>query len=157
MHGGWQPPTGGPGFGPPPGLPPPPAPQVPGAYGNYEFNPIENAILAKTASRAKLWGVVSIVVGSLQLLSSCGAVKNSALATNLPLGIVGVIVGITFIGVGNSLKSVVETRGNDLMHMMLAMQKMSTAFVIQIICGIVGVLLALTTWFLLAFLFIAGF
>src|SRR5690606_8637835 len=37
MHGGWQPPTGGPGFRPQPGLPPPPPPEVPGAYGTYEF------------------------------------------------------------------------------------------------------------------------
>jgi hypothetical protein len=158
MHGGWQPPghdAGSPAYGP--GTAPPGSPRnLPGPYGSYEFNPIENAIIGKTAGRAKLWGVVSVVVGSLQLFSSCGAVENRALAANLPLGLVAVIVGITFVGVGNSLGSVVSTRGNDLMHMMLALQKMSTAFMIQILCGILGVVLATITWLLVAIFFVAA-
>jgi hypothetical protein len=156
MHGGWQPPTGSPAYGPPPGTgqaPGPPARAVPGAYGTYEFNPLENAIIDKTAARAKLWGIVSILVGVLQLASSCAAVQNRALVANLPLGLVAVVVGITFIGVGNSFRSVVATRGNDLMHMMLALQKMSTAFMIQILCGLLGVALATVTWMILAFFF----
>lgn len=152
MHGGWHPPTGGPAYGPPGTA----APTVPSAYGTYEFNAIENAIIQKTARRAKLWGTVSVVVGALQLLSSCAAVSNRALAANLPLGLVAVIVGITFVGVGNSLANVVSTRGNDLMHMMLALQKMSTAFMIQILCGILGVVLATVTWLLIAVFFITG-
>lgn len=152
MHGGWQPPRGS-GFGPPPGIAPPgyvPPAAVPGAYGMYELNAIESAIVDKTASRAKLWGVVSIVVGVVNLLSTLGAIANRALVSNLPLGIVGVIVGVTFFGVGASLKNVVVTRGNDLMHMMLAMQKMSTAFLIQILCGALGLVLAVVTWIVLA-------
>jgi hypothetical protein len=159
MQGGWQPPS--PVYGPPPGTAPPGAgrgapPAAPGAYGSYEFNEIENSIIDKTAARARLWGFVSILVGLAQLLSSCGAVKNRVLVANLPLGIVAVIVGITFIGVGNSLRSVVKTRGNDLMHMMLALQKMGTAFMIQILCGIVGVVLATLTWAIIALFFVSA-
>ena len=94
---GQAPPTQQAGFGAPPspyGAPPPqqqygapqaqapyggaqqgyPQPQAmgyPGAqgYGQYEFNDFENSIVAKTAGRARLWGIISIVIGSLYTLS----------------------------------------------------------------------------------------
>jgi hypothetical protein len=113
----------------------------PAAYGTYEFNDMENSIIDKAASRAKLWGIISIVIGALECMSSCGAFASVEYAKNLPVGIVGIVVGISFLGVGNSLKQVVQTQGNDSMHMMQALQKLSGAFMIQIICAIVGFVL----------------
>ena len=55
--------------------------------------------------------------------------------------IVAIVVGVTFIGAGGSLKQVVTTQGNDLMHMMQALQKMGTAFLIEAICAIAGFVL----------------
>ena len=46
-----------------------------------------------------------------------------------------------FLGVGSSLNSVVNSQGNDVEHMMGALNKMSTAFMIQIITTIIGVIL----------------
>ena len=113
----------------------------PAQFGNYEFNDFENSIIDKTASRAKLWGIISTAIGGLQLLGSCGMVANASYATYLPSGIIALVVGITFIGVGNSLKSVVQTQGNDMMHMMQALQKLGSAFMIQIIATIIGIVL----------------
>lgn len=153
MQGGWQggpPPQGGTGgYGAPPsaGLAPPPPGTYPAgygppqAYGAYEFNELENAILARTASRAKLWGVISAVLGGVQILGSCGMVASSQLGLLLPLGLVAMIVGMVFVGVGNSLDAVVRTRGHDLPHLMQAMQKLSTAFTVQIVCNVIGVVL----------------
>lgn len=178
MQGGWQPPPGGgQGYGPPGsggfgqpappqqgyGAPPPsmsfqqPYGAQGGARGSYEFNETENAIIDKAASRAKLWGIISIVIGALQCISSCGAVipNNLGLATNLPAGIVAIVVGITFMGVGNSLKMVVQTQGNDLAHMMQALDKMSGAFMVQIVCAILGFVLTLIAFLILAFVAIA--
>ena len=183
MQGGWQPPPGGgQGYGPPGsggfgqpappqgyGAPPPsmsfqqpyqggaPGGMMGASYGNYEFNDTENAIIDKAASRAKLWGIISTVIGALQCVSSCFAVipNNLGLATNLPIGIVAIVVGITFIGVGNSLKMVVQTQGNDLAHMMQALDKMSGAFMVQIVCAILGFVLALLGFLILAFVAIA--
>lgn len=112
-----------------------------GTYGAYEFNELENAILARTASRAKLWGVISTVLGVTQMIGSCGMISSSSLGLLLPMGIVAAIVGVVFVGVGNSLSSVVGTRGQDVPHLMAAMQKMSTAFTVQIVCNIIGVVL----------------
>ena len=169
MQGGWQPPPGGGGggYGPPPGggwTPPgatqqgygPPQQQTPNpyaapsapmgppqpGYGTYEFNDYENSVIAKTAGRAKLWGIISIVVGVVQILSSCGMFAKADLAANLPVGIVGIVVGVTFLGAANALNQVVTTQGNDMMYMMQALEKLSSAFIIQIICLVIGVILA---------------
>jgi hypothetical protein len=124
-----------------------------GAYGAYEFNELENAILARTASRAKLWGVISTVLGVTQMIGSCGMISSSSLGLLLPTGIVATIVGIVFVGVGNSLSSVVGTRGQDVPHLMAAMQKMSTAFTVQIVCNVIGVVLVAI---MMVFLFFAA-
>lgn len=173
------PPPGGGGYGQPPPAGAPPgygapspsmgyspnpygAPQgAPGmmgaaAYGAYEFNDTENAVIDKTAGRAKLWGIISITIGALQCMASCGAFASPGLATNLPTGIVAVIVGVSFLGVGNSLKQVVSTQGNDLMHMMQALEKMGGAFLVQIICAIVGFVLMMLAFMLVAFVVVAA-
>lgn len=125
-------------------------------YGNYEFNDYENSILEKTASRAKLWGIISTTIGALQVLGSCGMFASPGLATYLPAGIVAIVVGVTFIGAGNSLKAVTTTQGNDLMHLMQAMQKMSTAFIIEIICAVIGFVLAVIGIILVMFVLVAA-
>ena len=158
-----QPPGGGPpGYGDPSGFAPNPyaSPGAPGGmqagYGNYEFNDYENSIIDKTAGRAKLWGLISAIVGALQIMGSCGMVANAQLAGYLPTGIIALIVGITFMGVGNSLKSVVQTQGNDLMHLMQAMQKLGSAFMVQIVCTIIGVVLVALILVLAMFVLVAA-
>ena len=164
-----QPPPGG-GYAPPNPYGPQAGPQMgqmggmPGMggmpmsaqFGNYEFNDFENSIIDKTASRAKLWGIISTVIGGLQLIGSCGMVANASYATYLPSGIIALVVGITFIGVGNSLKSVVQTQGNDMMHMMQAMQKLGSAFMIQIIATIIGIVLIALIMVLAMFVLVAA-
>jgi len=127
-----------------------------GSFGNYEFNEMENSIIDKTASRAKLWGIISIVFGVLNFMSSCGGFAKADMFLNLPTGIVGIVVGIAFLGVGNSLKMVVQTQGNDLMHMMQALQKMGSAFMVQIVVTIIGFVLALLIFMLVAFVLVAA-
>ena len=179
--GGYGAPPGGGGYGqPPPGGAPPgyggappsmgfsqnpygaPAGQMgapgmmSGSFGNYEFNDMENQIIDKTASRAKLWGIISTTIGALQVLGSCGAVANASMASYLPSGIIAIVIGVTFMGVGSSLKMVVQTQGNDLMHMMQALQKMGSAFMVQIVCAIIGFVLAVLIFMLAAFVLVAA-
>ena len=141
-------PYGAPGGGPPGMMQP--------QYGNYEFNEYENSVVDKLASRAKLWGIISAVLGSLYLISSCFFFVKADLLMNAPGGIVSIIVGVVFIGGGNSLKSVVTTQGNDMQHLMMAFQKMSTAFIIQIGCAIAGFALGIIAFLLIAFVFVAA-
>lgn len=166
------------GYGPPPGAPPGPAygqapPGFGGApasfgapqggfgspgmampampqFGQYEFNEYENSVLAKTAGRAKLWGIIAFVYGALNVVSTCGAFARPDMLINFPQGIVGIVVGIMFLGVGNSLASVTTTQGNDIGHLMQGMEKLSNAFLIQVIATLVGVGLAILIFILVA-------
>lgn len=167
------PPGGGPtGYGAPPpyggggpqmgqmgqmgGMPGPGMGMSPGQFGSYEFNDFENSIIDKAAGRAKLWGIISTVVGAAQLLGSCGMFVNPReYASWLPSGIIAIVVGITFMGVGNSLKSVVQTQGNDMMHMMQALQKLGSAFLIQTIAYIIYFVLAAILMVLFMFVLVA--
>ena len=132
----------------------PPGPAV--SWGGYEFSEAENTVIGKTAGRAKLWGIISIVVGSLYTMSTCGAFASPSFLTNLPSGVIGIVVGIFFVGVGNSLQNVVTTQGNDIQHIMEALQKMGTAFLVQIITTLIGVGLAILLIMLLVFVFAAA-
>lgn len=126
------------------------------AYGNYEFNDTENAIIEKTASRAKLWGWISAVLGVCQILGgTCGALASPGLVMYLPYGIVALIVGISFVGVGNSLRQVVNTQGSDVMHMMQALQKLGGAFLVQSITSIIMIVLGLGIGFIVFFFVLA--
>jgi hypothetical protein len=164
---GGPPPGGAPGgYGAPPAQPgyggapygggAPGAPPAPVQWGGYEFSEAENAVIAKTAGRAKLWGIISIVVGSLYTLSTCGAFASPTFLTNLPSGVIGIVVGIFFVSVGNALNAVVQTQGNDIQHIMEALQKMGTAFLVQIITTLVGVGLAVLVIVLMMFVFAAA-
>lgn len=166
------PPGGGaPGYGAPPGYPQPggygappaqgyPGQQQPGmmggGFGNYEFSDNENGIIGKAASRAKLWGVISIVVGACNVLAGFGCFAKPDLIVNFFSGITAIVVGVVFLGVGGSLKMICDSQGNDIAHLMQAMQKLSSAFLIQTIVTIVGAVLFLLAFVLVAFVLVAS-
>jgi uncharacterized protein involved in cysteine biosynthesis len=126
-----------------------------GGYGQYEFNDLENGIIASTAGRARLWGIISIVVGGLNTLAGFLFFVQPALLANLFSGIVSIIVGVSFLGAAASLSNVVNTQGNDVAHMMEALKKVSSALMVQIVTTIIGFVLALVA-VALAVLFFAA-
>lgn len=138
---GYGPPPPGAYGQPPPGFGAPPGMGFAGGFGSYEFNDLENSIIGKTAGRARTWGIISIVLGVLNVLLGFLFFVSPGLLVNLVSGIVSIVVGVTFLGAGNSLRSVVDTQGNDLQHMMQAMEKLASAFTVQIVAAIVGFIL----------------
>lgn len=147
------------GYGQPPPNPYAPAGAAPGmgfgGYGQYEFNETENATIGKTAGRARTWGIIAIIIGAIEVLSGFAFFVSPGLLLNFFTGIVQIVIGVTFLGVGGSLKSVVTTQGNDLEHMMQALNKISTAFMIQIIMAIVQAVLIAIGIVLVIFVFAA--
>ena len=146
------------GFGPPPNpYAPAGAPGMGGfaGYGQYEFNEMENGVIAKTAGRAKTWGIIAIVIGSIEVLSGFAFFVSPGLLLNFITGIAQIVIGVTFLGVGGSLTSVVNTQGNDIEHMMGALNKLSTAFMIQIIMAIIQAVLIALAILLVIFVFAA--
>lgn len=107
--------------------------------GGYEFSAQENKTIGMTASRARTWGIVSIIVGIFMALGGVSQLGHGFMAAiKLADGVVSIVVGIVFVGVGGSLKSVVDTQGNDIGLMMSALQKLGTAFIVQLIAVTVG-------------------
>ncbi len=150
-----------PGYGQPPaGYPqqamaPQPGPMPGYGFGTYEFNDYENQIIGRTAGRARTWGIISIVIGALNTLIGFLFFLSPGLLVNLVSGIISIIIGAVFLGVGGSLSNVVNTQGNDIEHMMQAMQKLSSAFMIQIVTTIIGAVLGLIAIVLVIFVFAA--
>lgn len=112
----------------------------------YEFTDGENATIKASGKRAGLWGILSIVIGALQILVASYALSTSGgftASVMLAGGAVGVVVGATFVGVGTALENVVRTRGNDVTLMMGALRKLASALTIQIVATVVGFVVGL--------------
>ena len=105
----------------------------------YEFTDQENIVIGATANRAKWWGWISLVCGVLLTLGALFSFTQSIGAglEALLQGIPSVIVGAFFIKTAKSLQLVVDTQGDDVAHMMTAVQSLGAAFLVQLI--VVGV------------------
>ncbi len=152
-----------PGFGGPPaagfgGSPAPGFGGAPGAGqgGGYEFGHAENAVLASTATKAKVWGIVSVVLGVLQIFYGLyGILLNGAAIPYGFTGLANLVVGVSFLGAGGALRSVVDTQGNDIAHLMAAMKKLGTSFVVLTVALPLGVIFSIIIGILVAIFHIA--
>lgn len=111
-------------------------------YGRYEFNDFENEVIERTANRARAWGVLAMALGGLNVIAGCLAFLHPILLANLCSGVVSMVVGATFVRAGRSLSNVVTTQGDDLRHMMEALDKVGTALMVQMVTTVIGFLLA---------------
>lgn len=114
--------TPGPYGAPPPGT---------SLMGEYEFTDAENEVISGAALWAKLLGIFMIITGVFALLQ-CNPVTFG----------INLAVGISFLGGATSLKLVVDTQGNDIQHMMIALGKLRSAFRIRVIVVLIGLAIA---------------
>ncbi len=110
-------------------------------HAGYEFSSTANRVIDRTARIAAAWGLVSIAIGSLQVLVGALSppVPGSAMVL-IPSGLVQIVVGVFFRRASRSLREVVATEGHDVSHMMLGLHGLGTAFLAQIIGTIVAFL-----------------
>jgi hypothetical protein len=100
----------------------------------YEFSDGENVTISRAARLGLVWGIASIVIGGLACLAGMVALTASAIGlVHMLTGGTSIAIGIIFVGVAKSLREVVDTEGNDVDHMMAAIHKLGTAFLVQII------------------------
>jgi hypothetical protein len=106
----------------------------------YEFNDVENKTIEATGARAIGWGAISIIVGGFQIVTGVTTLSKGGFMPELTLagGVVGIVVGVTFLAFGRTLKNVVQTKGNDIALMMGALKSLGAAFVIQIVAASAG-------------------
>lgn len=148
----------------PAGFHPHPGPFHPPGGGpspHVELGPAENAIIAKTASRAHTWGIVAMVVGALAtfaLVSAFVAMElliaatPSAVSANVPRLVLGALipaalvhlaVGVVYMRAGGALQDVVDTQGDDVRHLMTALGRLRLAFQIEVGVTVVSMILGL--------------
>jgi hypothetical protein len=100
-----------------------------GGYGGgYEFDHQQNATIGQAAFWARLLGIFLIITGAVALLN-CNVISFA----------LDLAVGIAFIGGATAFNAVVNTQGNDVMHLMTALQKLGNAFKIRVIVTLVAV------------------
>jgi hypothetical protein len=107
-------------WGPPPGYGPPP----PGAA--YEFGPEEDRLIGATALWARILGIVLIVAGAAALFS-CNVLSTA----------LNVTVGVFLLMGASSFYNVVNTQGNDIGNVLMALSRIGTAFKVRVIATIV--------------------
>lgn len=119
----------------------PDAPQSPAPGPRFEFGASENAVIERTARWVGLWGWIAVAAGILLLVGGLMTLDEGGVA-QLVLGAVYILIGLYFRGAGKSLGRVVETTGNDVSHLMDALDRLTAAFRVQVILVVVGVILA---------------
>ena len=97
--------------------------------GSYEFSESENRTFSGIALAAQSWGLLSVLTGvPLALLGS----QSYAV---LVCGVGVCFIGIAFWRAGRSLRSVVETEGDDITHAIAGLHQLTRAFRIQVGCS----------------------
>lgn len=113
------------GYGGPPGYG---AQPYGGQGGGYEFDQQQNAAIDQAAFWARLLGIFLIITGAVAMLN-CNVVTFA----------LDLAVGIAFLGGATAFKAVVNTQGNDVMHLMTALTKLGNAFKIRVIVTFIAV------------------
>lgn len=125
--------------------------------GHYEFTNDENAMIAATGARAKLWGVISLVTGVLALVGLIVSLlfKDELIDHGLepnyvtvfvvalvPIVLTHLVISMLYVASGKSLQAVVHTQGNDVEHLMQSLDKLGTAFLVEFAIGMLAVVVS---------------
>lgn len=131
---------------PPPGHAPYAAP----SHAPYEFGPEQNRVIERLSARIQGFGIVSIILGALSIIGGVVLLFSSpVVGIGRAVGaIVPIVTGIIYTRGAAKLRDVVKTSGDDIGHLMAAMDELGKAFMIQLVMVAIG--------FVAGFLF-AGF
>ena len=111
----------------------------------YEFTTGQDEIIRTTGSRARTWGILTLIGGGLTALTGVLALFTGedfgviAAVIYAVLSLIPLFVGLNFLQAGKALDAVVTTTGSDIDHLMESMGSLGKALFIQIVCMI--------TWF----------
>lgn len=106
----------------------------------YEFTPAQNEILGRAARWTGLFAWIMIVGSVLMALAAIFSGEGTSIVA-LIMAAVYFLIGLTFRGAAVSMNQVVRTEGNDMDHLMTAVDKLGSAFKIVGIVFLLGVVL----------------
>jgi hypothetical protein len=91
----------------------------------HEFTSEENEVLADLAQWSGALGILKLLQAALGFLGK-----------NFLGGAIELAVGLSLLGARKSLRSAVDTQGNDIDHLMIAVDKLSTVFTFRLILSL---------------------
>jgi hypothetical protein len=120
-----------------------PAPGPVNAPDAYEFTPDQNQVIGKLSWYMRIFGAVLILGGALRLIGGLTAGQAEG-GSWLIDGTLGLILGGLTISAARAFTAIVDTRGQDLHHLMEALGRLKTIYAIQVwLIGIALVLVAI--------------
>jgi len=117
----------------------------------YEFSGAQNNVFTSLASAMKFVGIVSTILGGLSLTPVL--FSPVTLLVNGPQAALLIVIGIWTTRASNSVQAIVDTQGNDIHHLMTAMDGLSKLYRLQRALMILGLVLMLI---LVAVLVVSG-
>ena len=111
----------------------------------YEFSAAENETIQVLASRMKFVGIFNIVIGILYGLAGLMFLLVQPLALLLYLPVVGmlILIGVWTNSASSSFKMIVQTAGQDIMHLMSALENLRKLYNFQFWLLVVGLILVI--------------
>lgn len=99
----------------------------------YEFDGNDNAVFSGLSGAMKFVGVVSGILGVLQIIGGMYTASKTGWPGLLTVGqgFVMVLIGGWLGSASGALKEIVTTEGNDIGNLMLAMRKLKSVYTLQ--------------------------
>jgi hypothetical protein len=121
--------------------------------GHYEFSAQQNRVLRKAATWTRLFAWIMMISAGLMAIGGILTGEASSIGA-LIVAAVYFLVGFTFRGAAVSMSAVVQTAGNDIEHLMAALEKLGSAFKVMSILFLIGVILfvavTVSIWYYMA-------
>lgn len=114
------------------------APQPP--QWGYEFNAAEDEVIAGMARWTRIFSWFALLSGIV--LAVGGLLTLPAGVLNVVGGSVYIFIGMWFQGAAKSLRNVVDTEGDDIAHLMSALENLRSAFMAMVVLVGIGILIA---------------
>jgi hypothetical protein len=130
---------------PPLKMPPPPSLMPPGGPSQYEFSPTENAIIGNLGSKLSFVGLFMLGIGLFCFISVIvhWFQLQYLQVFLLFLSLLLIPVGIWTHRAGRAFRSVAETEGNDISHLMGALENLLKLCTLVYLILFVGLIFAI--------------
>mgnify|MGYP004003312633 CR=1 FL=1 len=92
----------------------------------YEFNEQQNEVFSKLATSLRVVGIANMVLGPITMLGVLNEDYGSIIT-----GAVYFVIGYLTFTASSPVQAIVETEGNDIDYLMVAMEKLEKLYSIQ--------------------------
>jgi hypothetical protein len=123
-----------------------PSEESPWADDSYEFTEKQERIISGVASSMRIVGLVLLTLGGLQIAVAVvggitGRMGSASVAAGVE-GILGLVIGSFTMGAGTAFRRIVDTKGNDIGHLMEGFVALGSLYRVQIALLIIATILS---------------